>query len=64
MIVQEYGKTYNMKTISLRGGCLTEVAIMEQKAHGFLSYLINSIKNDMEYTIEGYEGLQEEITFT
>ena len=58
LIVQEYGKTYNMKTISLRGGCLTGGSHNGAKAHGFLSYLINSIKNDDEYTIEGYEGLQ------
>tara|TARA_Y200000002_G_scaffold131803_1_gene108650 strand:- start:14333 stop:15370 length:1038 start_codon:yes stop_codon:yes gene_type:complete len=58
LLVQEFGKTYGMKTISLRGGCLTGGNHNGAKAHGFLSYLIKCIENSSEYIIEGYEGLQ------
>ena len=58
LLVQEYGKTYNLKTVSLRGGCLTGGNHNGAKAHGFLSYLVKSIIESKNYIIEGYEGLQ------
>jgi len=58
LLVQEYGKTYQMNTICLRGGCLTGGRHSGAKAHGFLSYLVKSIVNDEIYTVEGYKGLQ------
>jgi len=58
LIVQEYGKTYDMKTICLRGGCLTGSNHNGAKAHGFLSYLVKCAKSSDKYVIEGYEGLQ------
>lgn len=58
IMVQEYGKYFGMKTVVFRGGCLTGPMHSGAKLHGFLSYLIKCIANDMPYTIFGYKGKQ------
>ena len=40
IIVQEYGRYFNMRTCCLRGGCLTGPSHSGVELHGFISYLI------------------------
>ncbi len=58
VLVQEYGKYFEMKTVSFRGGCLTGPLHSGAKLHGFLAYLIKCILLSEEYTIFGYQGKQ------
>lgn len=56
--VQEYGKYFGLNTTCLRLGCITGAAHSGVKLHGFLSYLIDSLKNRKAYHIIGYKGKQ------
>jgi CDP-paratose 2-epimerase len=58
VLVQEYGKYFDMKTASFQGGCLTGPAHSGAKLHGFLAYLMKCIVTDEPYTIFGYNGKQ------
>jgi CDP-paratose 2-epimerase len=58
ILVQEYGKYFNMNTVCFRGGCLTGPAHSGTQLHGFLSYLMKCAVNDNEYTIFGHKGKQ------
>lgn len=58
ILVQEYGKYFNMKTASFRGGCLTGPMHSGAKLHGFLAYLMKCVTTGTEYTIFGYKGKQ------
>ena len=58
VLVQEYGKYFDMKTVSFRGGCLTGPSHSGAKLHGFLAYLMKSTIAGDAYTILGYEGKQ------
>lgn len=58
IMVQEYGKYFNMPTCALRGGCLTGPNHSGVELHGFLSYLIKVNLEEREYTIFGYQGKQ------
>ena len=58
LMVQEYGKYFNLKTGVFRGGCLTGPAHTPTQMHGFLAYLVYSIVNDIPYKIFGYKGKQ------
>lgn len=58
LIVQEYGKYFNMNTVCLRGGCLTGSNHSGVEFHGFLSYLIKCFVYDVEYKVFGYKGKQ------
>lgn len=58
VMVQEYGKYFNLKTVSIRGGCLTGPAHSGTRLHGFLAYLIRCIYRGEPYTIFGYKGKQ------
>ena len=58
VMVQEYGKYFNMKTATFRGGCLTGPNHSGAKLHGFLSYLMKCSINKTHYTIFGYKGKQ------
>ncbi|MCP3955323.1 MAG: NAD-dependent epimerase/dehydratase family protein [Desulfobacterales bacterium] len=58
MLVQEYGKYFDLQTVSFRGGCLTGPNHAGTRLHGFLAYLARSIATDREYTIYGYQGKQ------
>ncbi len=58
VMVQEYGRYFNMPTCALRGGCLTGPNHSGVELHGFLSYLIKVNLAQEEYTIFGYQGKQ------
>lgn len=58
IMVQEYGRYFNMPTCCLRGGCLTGPNHSGVELHGFLSYLIKCNLIEKEYTIFGYKGKQ------
>jgi len=58
IMVQEYGRYFNMPTCALRGGCLTGPNHSGVELHGFLSYLIKVNIIGGEYTIFGYKGKQ------
>lgn len=58
VMVQEYGRYFNMPTCCLRGGCLTGPNHSGVELHGFLSYLIQCNLQEKEYKIFGYKGKQ------
>jgi CDP-paratose 2-epimerase len=58
IMVQEYGRYFNMPTCCLRGGCLTGPNHSGVELHGFLSYLVKCNLEEREYTIFGYKGKQ------
>tara|TARA_B100000900_G_C20588836_1_gene720779 strand:- start:1341 stop:2393 length:1053 start_codon:yes stop_codon:yes gene_type:complete len=58
LLVQEYGRYFNIPTCCLRGGCLTGPSHSGVKLHGFINYLIRSNLFKTEYTINGYKGKQ------
>jgi CDP-paratose 2-epimerase len=58
VMVQEYGRYFNMPTCCLRGGCLTGPNHSGVELHGFLSYLIKCNLEGREYSIFGYQGKQ------
>lgn len=58
VLVQEYGRYFDMKTGLFRGGCLTGPAHSGTKLHGFLAYLVKCVITGTPYTIFGYKGKQ------
>ena len=58
IMVQEYGRYFNMLTCCLRGGCLTGPAHSGVELHGFLSYLVKCNVEERTYKIFGYKGKQ------
>jgi CDP-paratose 2-epimerase len=58
LMVQEYGRYFGMKTICLRGGCLTGPKHSGVELHGFLSYLVRCAASGRMYHIYGYKGKQ------
>jgi len=58
VMVQEYGRYFQMPTCCLRGGCLTGPNHSGVELHGFLSYLIKCNLEGREYKVFGYKGKQ------
>lgn len=58
VMVQEYGRYFDMYTCCLRGGCLTGPQHSGVELHGFLSYLIKCNLEGKQYNIFGYKGKQ------
>jgi CDP-paratose 2-epimerase len=58
IMVQEYGRYFEMPTCCLRGGCLTGPNHCGVELHGFLSYLIKCNLEERTYRIFGYKGKQ------
>jgi len=58
VMVQEYGRYFDMPTCCLRGGCLTGPNHSGVELHGFLSYLIKCNLEGIKYHIFGYKGKQ------
>jgi len=58
IMVQEYGRYFNIPTCCLRGGCLTGPNHSGVELHGFLSYLIRCNLEGRTYKIFGYKGKQ------
>ncbi|MGO9753604.1 MAG: SDR family NAD(P)-dependent oxidoreductase [Solirubrobacteraceae bacterium] len=58
LLVQEYGRYFDMPTVCFRGGCLTGPNHAGTRLHGFLSYLMRCTMAGAPYTIYGYAGKQ------
>ncbi|HVU16310.1 MAG TPA: NAD-dependent epimerase/dehydratase family protein [Candidatus Didemnitutus sp.] len=58
VMVQEYGRYFDMPTCALRGGCLTGPNHTGVELHGFLSYLVKCNLEGREYRVFGYKGKQ------
>ncbi|MDQ8046520.1 MAG: NAD-dependent epimerase/dehydratase family protein [Solirubrobacteraceae bacterium] len=58
VMVQEYGRYFDMPTVCFRGGCLTGPSHAGAKLHGFLSYLMRCAITGDHYTVFGYDGKQ------
>src|ERR1700730_4653981 len=58
VLVQEYGRYFQMPTCCLRGGCLTGPNHSGVELHGFLSYLIRCNLEERTYKVFGYKGKQ------
>jgi len=58
VMVQEYGRYFDMNTAVFRGGCLTGPQHSGAQLHGFLSYLMKCAITKDHYTIFGYKGKQ------
>lgn len=58
ILVQEYGRYFDMPTCCLRGGCLTGPNHSGVELHGFLSYLVKCNLEEREYRVYGYLGKQ------
>lgn len=58
VMVQEYGRYFQLPTCCLRGGCLTGPNHSGVELHGFLSFLVKCNLGDREYKVFGYKGKQ------
>lgn len=58
ILVQEYGKYFDMNTAVFRGGCLTGPNHSGTQLHGFLAYLMKCTMTNTPYKIFGYQGKQ------
>ena len=58
LMVQEYGRYFDMPTVCFRAGCLTGPNHAGAQLHGFLSYLMRCTVTGDPYTVFGYEGHQ------
>lgn len=58
LLVQEYGRYFDMPTVCFRGGCLTGPQHAGAELHGFLAYLMKCVVTGRPYTVFGYEGKQ------
>jgi CDP-paratose 2-epimerase len=58
LLVQEYGRYFEMPTVCFRGGCLTGPQHAGAKLHGFLAYLMKCTVTGTPYTVFGYAGKQ------
>ncbi|MBW1804453.1 MAG: NAD-dependent epimerase/dehydratase family protein [Deltaproteobacteria bacterium] len=58
ILVQEYGRYFNMKTVCFRAGCLTGPNHSGARLHGFLAFLMKCAITGEEYTVFGYKGKQ------
>ncbi len=58
VLVQEYGRYFDMPTAVFRGGCLTGPNHSGTKLHGFLAYLLKCTVTGTPYQVFGYKGKQ------
>jgi CDP-paratose 2-epimerase len=58
LLVQEYGRYFDLPTVCFRGGCLTGPNHAGARLHGFLSYLMRCTMTGDPYTVYGYGGKQ------
>jgi CDP-paratose 2-epimerase len=58
LLVQEYGRYFDLPTVCFRGGCLTGPNHAGTMLHGFLSYLTRATVTGEPYTVFGYGGKQ------
>ena len=58
LLVQEYGRYFQMPTVCFRAGCLSGPNHAGAQLHGFLSYLMRCTMTGTPYTVFGYGGKQ------
>ena len=58
ILVQEYGRYFDMKTVCFRCGCITGPNHSGTVLHGFLAYLMKCTVTGTRYTVFGYKGKQ------
>src|SRR5256884_9801053 len=58
LMVQEYGRYFEIPTVCFRGGCLTGPNHAGAPLHGFLAYLMRWVVTGPPYTVFGYGGKQ------
>ena len=58
LLVQEYGRYFQMPTVCFRAGCLTGPDHAGARLHGFLAYLVRCTVTGEAYTVYGYGGKQ------
>jgi CDP-paratose 2-epimerase len=58
VLVQEYGRYFNIPTACFRGGCLTGPGHSGAELHGFLAYLLKCAVSGRPYTVFGYKAKQ------
>jgi CDP-paratose 2-epimerase len=58
LLVQEYGRYFDMPTVCFRCGCLTGPQHAGAQLHGFLAYLMKCTVTGTPYTVFGYGGKQ------
>lgn len=58
LLVQEYGRYFDMPTVCFRPGCVTGPGHAGVELHGFLAYLMKCAVTGRPYTVYGYEGKQ------
>lgn len=58
VMVQEYGRYFNMPTACFRACCVTGPSQSGTELHGFLSYMAKCLKTGRVYKIFGYQGKQ------
>lgn len=58
ILVQEYGRYFEMPTACFRCGCLTGPNHAGTQLHGFLAYLMKCTATGTPYTVYGYQGKQ------
>ena len=58
VMVQEYGRYFDMKSACFRGGCLTGPSHSGAELHGFLAYLMKCAITGDPYTVFGYKAKQ------
>lgn len=58
VMVQEYGRYFNLPTVAFRGGCLTGPAHAGAELHGFLAYLVRACAEGRPYRVFGHKAKQ------
>jgi CDP-paratose 2-epimerase len=58
LMVQEYGRYFQMPTVCLRAGCVSGPQHAGTQLHGFLAYLMKCTVSGTPYTVFGYGGKQ------
>src|SRR2546426_2546864 len=58
VLVQEYGRYFQIPTVCFRGGCLTGPNHSAAELHGFLAYVARALREGRGYRIYGYQGKQ------
>ena len=58
VLVQEYGRYFDLRTACFRGGTLTGPNHAAAELHGFLAYVVRCAMTRTPYTIFGYQGKQ------
>ena len=58
VLVQEYGRYFDLRTVCFRGGTLTGPAHAATELHGFLAYVMRCTMTGTPYRVFGYKGKQ------